>query len=82
MGKILDAEFRNGLYKSLVEAGYDKNEAKIIVGKKYYGELKADLIEKVKVVADSIEKDVFEELPIEAITEGLSELKKLKTIVG
>ena len=82
MGKILDAEFRNGLYKSLVEAGYDKNEAKIIVGKKYYGELKADLIEKVKVMADSIEKDVFEELPVEAITEGLSELKKLKTIVG
>ena len=82
MGKILDAEFRNGLYKSLVEAGYDKNEAKIIVGKKYYCELKADLIEKVKVMADSIEKDVFEELPVETITEGLSELKKLKTIVG
>ena len=78
----MDAEFRNGLYKSLVEAGYDKNEAKIIVGKKYYGELKTDLIEKVKVVADSIEKDAFDELPIEAINEGLSELKKLKTIVG
>ena len=30
MEKILDSEFRNTLYKSLVEAGYDKKEAQKI----------------------------------------------------
>ena len=42
MQKILDQDFRNNLYKSLVTAGYSKDEAQSIVGVKYYAALKED----------------------------------------
>ena len=38
--KILDSDFRKELYKNLVEAGYEKQEAQKIVGVKYYNALK------------------------------------------
>ena len=44
MEKILESDFRNNLYKSLVEAGYEKKEAQKIVGVKYHQALKADVI--------------------------------------
>ena len=34
--KIFEGEFRKELYKNLIEAGYEKQEAQKIVGVKYF----------------------------------------------
>ncbi len=83
MGKILDSEFRNGLYKSLVEAGYDKEEAKVIVGKKFYVELKTDICETLKAVAKAVDDDKPTEAPdLDKVKESIAELIKLEAILN
>ena len=61
MSKILDSEFRKGLYKNLVDAGYDKEEAQKIVGVKYYSELLEDVKHGVDSVLNSLVKEDFTE---------------------
>jgi len=79
MGKILEKEFRNDLYKNLCEAGYSKGEATSIVSVKYRGALKEMLIGKLKAQIASIEEDKNEMLiDNEELVSGLSELAKLK----
>lgn len=59
MGKILDSEFRNTLYKNLVDAGYEKDEAQKIVGNKYYVSLKEDIKAKIDILSKDIESEAF-----------------------
>ena len=78
MGKILEKEFRNELYKNLCEAGYEKQEAQKIVSVKYRDILKCKLMESLHAQIDSIE-DGKNELIVntEELAKGLSELTKL-----
>lgn len=78
MGKILEKEFRNDLYKNLCEAGYEKQEAQKIVSVKYRDILKGKLMESLHAQIDSIE-DGKNELIVktEELANGLSELTKL-----
>ena len=79
MGKILDAEFRKGLYKGLVDAGYEKQEAQAIVGKKYYETLKAKLKEDLSNALDKVDRELYEwSIADLNIDETLSELAKMK----
>ena len=78
MGKILEKEFRNELYKNLCEAGYEKQEAQKIVSVKYRDILKGKLMESLHAQIDSIEDGKNELIVItEALANGLSELTKL-----
>lgn len=82
MEKILNPDFRKELYKSLMEAGYTKNESQQIVGTKYFNALHTDVIQQL----NSFSKDVTEEnfdtsLDYDAIKEKLDELKKLKELL-
>lgn len=52
--KILESEFRKELYKNLVDAGYEKQEAQKIVGVKYYKALK----DKMLTVLSSLSTDI------------------------
>lgn len=82
MGKILDAEFRKELYKNLVEAGYNKEEAQKIVGTKYYAELHQTVTHDVDLFLNSIVKETFDiTLNFEDISSKIEELKKLKEIL-
>lgn len=82
--KILDADFRKGLYKDLVEAGYAKEEAQRIVGKKYFESLKSSLCEKLKNTLGFVEEDKFEDTEQFAVElpSMLSELTKLREVVA
>jgi len=79
MGKILDAEFRKELYKTLTEAGYEKKEAQAIVGKKYYETLKIKLKEDLSNALDKVDREIYDWSIAELnIDETLSELAKMK----
>lgn len=52
--KILDNDFRKELYKSLMEAGYDKQEAQRIVAVKYFSALK----EKVQIGLSGLSTEI------------------------
>ena len=82
MEKILDGEFKKELYKSLMEAGYDKREAQTIVGKKYYKALHEETVHEVDIFLNDVVKENFEtSLNYENIQTKLSELKKLKELL-
>ena len=81
MEKILDSEFRNTLYKSLVEAGYDKKEAQKIIGVKYFSALKDNTKESVNKLMESIESENFD-FDVMTITTAITELTKLKDIIS
>ena len=79
MSKILDAEFRKNLYKTLTEAGYEKQEAQKIVGKKYYETLRAKLKEDLTNVLEKVDNEVYDwSIADLNIDETLSELTKMK----
>jgi len=79
MSKILEAEFRKELYKTLTEAGYEKKEAQTIVGKKYYETLRAKLREDLANALDKVDREMYEWSVAELnIDETLSELTKMK----
>ena len=84
MGKILDNEFRKDLYKSLMEAGYDKSEAQKIVGVKYFEQLKADLCSGLNSALEEIASNNFDSVlgRLDGFAASLSELNKLKDVVS
>jgi hypothetical protein len=84
MDKILDSEFRNNLYKGLVDAGYDKKEAQKIVGVKYYGSLRDDLKKRLEVLSSLVESESYDGLVFngEELNGLVDELKKLKDIIS
>jgi hypothetical protein len=83
MEKILESDFRNNLYKSLVEAGYEKKEAQKIVGVKYHGALKADLKAKLNVLVARVEGESYDSLNFngEELNGLVEELKKIKGVI-
>ena len=81
MSKILEAEFRKELYKSLTEAGYNKEEAQKIVGVKYFSTLKERAKESVNKLLESIESEKFD-FDVMTITADINELTKLKEIIS
>ena len=82
MAKILESEFRKELYKNLIEAGYNKEEAQKIVGKKYYAELLQNVSKGVDEFLSSIVQEKFDvSLNFEEISSKIEELKKLKEIL-
>ena len=83
MEKILESEFRNNLYKSLVDAGYEKKEAQKIIGVKYHGALKADLKAKLNVLVARVEGEDYDNLTFngEEINGLVEELKKIKGVI-
>ena len=80
--KILNGDFRNALYKSLIEAGYDKSEAKKIVGVKLFDALKSSAIGHLNALAKDIEADNFLKLDVEPFNEAVNELNRLKELLG
>ena len=82
MGKILEKDFRNGLYKSLVEAGYNKDEAQKIIGQKYYGALKEDVVKRLNEAIENVNNDNVAFQVDAVINESLAELTKLKEILA
>ena len=81
MSKILESEFRNGLYKNLVEAGYDKKGAQKIIGTKYYDALKEDTKSIVAKLSESIEKETFD-VDVNTISNNIGEHVKLKELIS
>jgi len=86
MEKILDSEFRNDLYKNLVEAGYEKKEAQKIIGVKYHQALKADVILKLNQLIKSVEEDGYENeeettTSIRTFSASLNELRKIHAVI-
>lgn len=60
MVKILDGEFRKNLYKDLVDAGYDKQEAQVIVGKKYYSALGTHVAETLTELLNDVVSERYD----------------------
>ena len=83
MEKILESDFRNNLYKSLVEAGYEKKEAQKIVGVKYHGALKTDLKTKLDALSALVESESYDSLNFngEELNGLVEELKKIKGVI-
>ena len=84
MEKILDNEFRQNLYKSLMDAGYDKKEAQKIVGVKYHASLKASLKAKLNVLVARVEGEDYDNITFDTdnLNGMLAELKKVKGVIN
>lgn len=82
MEKILDSEFRKVLYKNLTDAGYSKEEAQKIVGRKYYDTLYASVSQAVNDLLASITEERFDDVLAPDFNDKVAELKKLKEILG
>ena len=82
MDKILDSEFRQTLYKNLVDAGYDKKEAQKIVGVKYHSALKAELVGILKDNLQVIEEEAYDiTFDADKLNGMVAELKKVKGVI-
>ena len=83
MDKILDGEFRNTLYKNLVDAGYEKKEAQKIIGVKYHSALKADFKAILSVLVARVEGEDYDNITFDAdkLNGMLAELKKVKGVI-
>lgn len=78
--KILEGEFRKELYKNLVEAGYEKQEAQKIVGVKYFKALKDKMFMTLTSLSTEINDNQFQPLTEEFINTynaDIAELQKM-----
>ena len=84
MEKILDNEFRQNLYKSLIDAGYDKEEATKIIGVKYHSALKADFKTKLNVLVARVESEDYDNITFDTdnLNGMVAELKKVKGVIN
>ena len=83
--KILDTEFRKELYKSLMEAGYEKQEAQKIVAVKYFKALKEKALGELNVLLEEITTNKFKPFDEQFITDfnaDMQELDKMFKIVS
>jgi hypothetical protein len=83
--KILDTEFRKELYKSLMEAGYDKNEAQKIVAVKYFTALKFKVQESLSTLSTEINENQFAPLDenfVAMFNTDIQELMKMHKIIN
>ena len=83
MDKILDSEFRNTLYKNLVDAGYDKKEAQKIVGVKYHDALKKETLLSLQILIDSVGDEKYDvTVDADKLNEKITELKRIKGVIA
>lgn len=85
MSRILESEFRKELYKNLVDAGYDKQEAQKIVGVKFFNALKESTLSVLQNIYNEVEVNQFNMLTDEFIlkfNECINELNKMKEFIG
>lgn len=83
MVKILDGEFRKDLYKNLVDAGYDKQEAQVIVGKKYYSALGEHVVETLTGLLDDARNERYDVgKVVQDLPDQFGELAKMKSFLG
>lgn len=85
MSRILESEFRKELYKNLVDAGYDKQEAQKIVGVKYFNVLKGSILSVLQDIHNEVEVNQFNMLTDEFIlkfNENINELNKMQEFIG
>ena len=78
--KILEGEFRKELYKNLVEAGYEKQEAQKIVGVKYFKALKDKMFMTLTSLSTEINDNQFQPLTedfISTYNADIAELQKM-----
>ena len=83
--KILDSNFRKELYKSLMEAGYEKQEAQKIVGIKYFKALKEKVQTTLNALYTEIGENQFNPLNEEFLTTfnaDIAELQKMNEYVN
>ena len=81
--KILDSDFRQTLYKNLVDAGYEKKEAQKIIGVKYHAALKADLINILNGNLKVIEEESYDiTFDADKLNGMIAELKKVKGVIS
>jgi hypothetical protein len=83
--KILDTEFRKELYKSLMEAGYEKQEAQKIVAVKYFKALKEKVLLCLGARSTEINENQFNPLDenfIASFNADMQELEKMHKIVS
>ena len=84
--KILDNEFRKDLYKSLVEAGYVKDEAQKIVGTKYFDALRDKVLSKetIDAILENVTNNKFEESLelLNQLTNDIQELTKMSNYLN
>ncbi len=83
--KILDTEFRKGLYKNLMDAGYEKSEAQKIIGVKYFNALKEKLNNTISVLTEKISTEQFDFVLddnwVSEFNSDMAEAQKMKEIV-
>lgn len=78
--KILEGEFRKKLYKDLIEAGYEKEEAQKIVGVKYFKALKDKMLTVLSSLSTDINGNHFQPLSEELVNvynADIAELQKM-----
>ena len=83
--KILDTEFRKELYKSLMEAGYEKQEAQKIVAVKYFTALKFKVEQVLSAFSTEINENKFAPLDenfVTAFNADIQELMKMHKIIN
>lgn len=83
--KILEADFRQDLYKNLVDAGYEKNEAKKIVGIKYADALKTKVSSYFSTIQTEHENNVYNALSeewLKTVNADIEELNKMISYVS
>lgn len=83
--KILDNEFRKELYKSLMDAGYNKQEAQKIVAVKYFSALKGKVQVSLSTLLDEINENQFapiDENFIASYNNDIQELMKMHKIIN
>ena len=81
--KILEADFRKELYKSLMEAGYEKAEAQQIVGVKYAGALKEAIGGKLLEMAESVKNNKFDVVgELDDLKASFDELSKVEMFIA
>jgi hypothetical protein len=82
MCKILDANFRKELYKSLKDAGYDNVEAQKIVGTKYYTSLKDKTLTAIDEIQRNLMNDSFTDINFLEIENDFKELSKMNAFLN
>ena len=80
--KILEGEFRKKLYKDLVEAGYEKEEAQKIVGVKYFKALKDKMLTVLSSLSTDINGNHFQPLSEELVNVYNADIAELQKMLG
>lgn len=81
--KILDAEFRKKLFKDLLEAGFEKEEAQDMLYQKLYDTLKSETLLLLDDLVKQVENDsVPESFDGEKVNQYLTDMRKAQEVLS